>query len=67
MKRSKHTSKRRKKELQRLGIGVSQGHRMDDNGLQFCRANEWDSKLPSRDGRSVRRRGKDQLRKDNDV
>lgn len=63
MERKTRKSKKRKQELKKIGVGVAQGHRLDDNGLQQYRAESWDSKLPSRNKRSQRRNAKAKLQK----
>jgi hypothetical protein len=63
MQRKQRTSNRRKKELKKLGIRQDQGHGMGDNGLPLCRIATWNSKLPSRNSKSVRRRSRNDLAK----
>ena len=63
MQRNQRTSKRRKQELKKAGIRQPIGTGLDDNGLPFNRANEWNSKLPSKDARRQRRKFKHLMQK----
>lgn len=58
MQRKQRTSKRRKKEMTKAGIRQPIGHGLDDNGLPFNRADEWNAKLPNKDARRQRRKFK---------
>jgi|10_taG_2_1085330.scaffolds.fasta_scaffold19617_6 hypothetical protein len=66
MKRSKHNSKRRRKELAKQNIVQPIGTVFESFGSP-CNTDPWDGKLPPRDSRSTRRRGKKELRKDYNV